>query len=54
MKEKLQIYGFPDFIIVDLLKGRTTLVVYGKVKLNRKTGVLTTIYDDGKVKKVVL
>ena len=50
MKNKLKDYGFPDFAIEGLMKGKDVRVNYGTIKLNRKTGVLTTVYDNGKKK----
>lgn len=51
---KLQKYGFPDWVVKDLIKGKKVLVSYGKVKYNKRNGELTTYYDNGDVKKEVL
>lgn len=50
-KDKLKEYGFSDYITEELLKGKIVLVSYGKVKFNRKTGVLFTYYQDGRIKE---
>lgn len=44
-------YGFPSFVIEELLKGKKTKVNYGLLHLNRNTGVLTTKRNDGTIKE---
>lgn len=50
LKQKLFEYGFPTFDISMLMQGRWVNVPYGQVKVNRKTHVLTTKYEDGRIK----
>ena len=51
MEEKLRKYGFSDYTIGELIKGKVTMVAYGKVKFDNGTGVLTTFYQNGRIKK---
>ena len=51
MEEKLRKYGFSDYTIGELIKGKVTMVAYGKVKFDKRSGVLTTFYQNGKIKK---
>ena len=51
MEEKLRKYGFSDCTIEELIKGKVTIVAYGKVKFDKRTGVLTTFYQNGRNKK---
>ena len=51
MEDKLRKYGFSDYTIEELIKGKVTMVAYGKVKFNKGTGVLTTFYQNGRIKK---
>lgn len=51
---KLKDYGFYNFSIEKLLKGKENNVPYGKVKYNRKSGVLRTCYPDGRIKEETL
>ena len=51
MEEKLRKYGFSDYTIEELIKGKVTMVAYGKVKFNKGMGVLTTFYQNGQIKK---
>lgn len=44
MEEKLRKYGFSDYTIGKLIKGKVIIVAYGKVKFDKETGVLTTFY----------
>lgn len=52
--EKLKKYGFSDYIIENLMKGKIVTVAYGKVKYNSKSGILTTFYPDGRIKEETL
>lgn len=52
--EKLKKYGFSDYTVKELLKGKVTTVAYGKVKYDSKSGTLTTFYQDGRIKEEVL
>ena len=52
--EKLKKYGFSDYIIENLMKGKIVTTAYGKVKYNSKSGILTTFYPDGRIKKETL
>lgn len=47
LKTKLTAYGFPEAAVALLLKGKKAAVLYGTVKLDRKSGVLTTWFLDG-------
>lgn len=51
MEQKLKEYGFSNFTINKLISGKITLVAYGKVKFDKGTGVLTTFYQNGRIKK---
>lgn len=51
MEEKLRKYGFSNYTIGELIKGKVTLVSYGKVKFDKGTVVLTTFYQNGRIKK---
>lgn len=50
-RNKLKEYGFSDYVTDELLKGKLVLVSYGKVKFNKKTSVLFTYYQDGRIKQ---
>lgn len=52
--EKLKKYGFSDYTIENLMKGKIVTVAYGKVKYNSKSGMLTTFYPDGRIKEETL
>ena len=52
--EKLKKYGFSDYTIENLMKGKIVTVAYGKVKYNSKSGILTTFYPDGRIKEETL
>lgn len=52
--EKLKKYGFSDYTIENLMKGKIVTVAYGKVKYNSKSGMLTTLYPNGKIKEEIL
>ena len=52
--EKLKKYGFSDYTIENLMKGKIITVAYGKVKYNSKSGILTMFYPDGRIKEEVL
>ena len=54
LMEKLNKYGFSDYIIENLMKGKIVTIAYGKVKYNSKSGILTTFYPDGRIKKETL
>ena len=54
LMEKLKKYGFSDYIIENLMKGKIVTTAYGKVKYNSKSGILTTFYPDGRIKEEVL
>ena len=54
LMEKLKKYGFSDYIIENLMKGKIVTVAYGKVKYNSKSGMLTTFYPDGRIKEETL
>ena len=54
LMEKLKKYGFSDYIIENLMKGKIVTTAYGKVKYNSKSGILTTFYPDGRIKKETL
>ena len=54
LMEKLKKYGFSDYIIENLMKGKIVTTAYGKVKYNCKSGILTTFYPDGRIKKETL
>lgn len=51
MEEKLRKYGFSNYTIGELIKGKVTMVAYGKVKFDKGSGVLTTFYQNGRIKK---
>ena len=51
MEDKLRKYGFSNCTIEELIKGKVTMVAYGKVKFDKETGVLTTFYQNGRIKK---
>lgn len=51
MEEKLRKYGFSNYTIGELIKGKVTMVAYGKVKFDKRIGVLTTFYQNGRIKK---
>lgn len=50
-KEKLQTYGFSEFVIDEILKGKVVNVSYGKVRFEKENSILSTFYQDGKIKK---
>lgn len=52
--EKLKKYGFSDYAIENLMKGKVVTTAYRKVKYNSKSGILTTFYPDGRIKEEVL
>lgn len=52
--EKLKKYGFSDYTIENLMKGKIVTVAYGKVKYNSKSEMLTTFYPDGRIKEETL
>lgn len=52
--EKLKKYGFSDYAIENLMKGKIVTTAYGKVKYDSKSGTLTTYYPDGRIKEEVL
>lgn len=52
--EKLKKYGFSDYTIENLMKGKIVTTAYGKVKYNSKSGILTTFYPDGRIKEETL
>ena len=52
--DKLKKYGFSDYTIENLMKGKIVTVAYGKVKYNSKSGILTTFYSDGRIKEATL
>ena len=54
VEDKLRKYGFPDWVVEDLIKGKKVLLSYGKVKYNKRSGELTTYYDNGNIKKQIL
>lgn len=54
LMEKLKKYGFSDYIIENLMKGKIVTTAYGKVKYDSKSGTLTTFYPDGRIKEEVL
>lgn len=54
MEEKLRVYGFSDFVVKELLKGKVVNVSYGKVRLDKRNGILNTFYQNGVIKKEVL
>ena len=54
LMEKLKKYGFSDYIIENLMKGKIVTTAYGKVKYNSKSGILTTFYPDGRIKEETL
>ena len=54
LMEKLKKYGFSDYIIENLMKGKIVTTAYGKVKYNVKSEILTTFYPDGRIKKETL
>lgn len=49
--EKLKKYGFSDYAIENLMKGKIVTTAYGKVKQDSKSGTLTTYYPNGKIKE---
>lgn len=49
-KSKLENYGFPEFIIENILQGKLVNVPYGVVKYDKKNSNLTTYYPDGRIK----
>ena len=52
--EKLKKYGFTDYTIENLMKGKIVTTAYRKVKYNSKSGMLTTFYPDRRIKKETL
>ena len=54
LMEKLKKYGFSDYTIENLMKGKIVTTAYGKVKYNSKSGILTTFYPDGRIKEETL
>lgn len=52
--EKLKKYGFSEYAIENLMKGKIVTTTYGKVKYNVKIGTLMTFYQDGKIKEETL
>ena len=54
LMDKLKKYGFSDYIIENLMKGKIVTVAYGKVQYNSKSEILTTFYPDGRIKKETL
>ena len=46
LMEKLKKYGFSDYTIENLMKGKIVTVAYGKVKYDSKSGTLKTFYPD--------
>ena len=52
--EKLKKYGFSDYAIENLMKGKIVITAYGKAKYNSKSGILTTFYQDGRIKEETL
>ena len=53
MTSKLLDFGFSEEQAAQLLKGKTINVFYGKVKYNKSSQELTTVYHAGGAKKVV-
>ena len=54
MEEKLRVYGFSDFVVKELLKGKVVNVSYGKVRLDKRNGILNTFYQNGVIIKETL
>lgn len=54
LMEKLKKYGFSEYAIENLIKGKIVTTAYGKVKYDSKSGTLTTYYQDGRIKEEVL
>lgn len=52
--EKLKEYGFSDYTIENLIKGKIVTVAYGKIKYDSKTGMLKIFYPDGRIKLLFL
>ena len=52
--EKLKKYGFSDYTIENLMKGKIVTTAYGKVKYDVKSETLTTYYPDGRIEEETL
>ena len=51
MEVKLRTYGFSNYTIGKLIKWKVTMVAYGKVKFDKRAGVLATFYQNERIKK---
>lgn len=51
LQKQIEAFGFPGVYHQEILKGRPTLTLMGKVKLDRSSGVMT-VWSDSGTKKI--